>query len=151
MDEIRYPVLIHDDLSGLRVEIPNFDFSASGSSLQECLAVARECLDRRIGDGAARGCPLPRPSNRSGTNVFLVAPSPRLQAGLLLRFAREELGLTQAELARRLGIAQRTYSGMENPGRTNLTLRKLAELAAGLGKRVVIRFEDLGRPRMRIG
>lgn len=51
-----------------------------------------------------------------------------------LRYFRRELGLTQTELGRRLGVTQRTISrwetGAEPVGNPHLVLRALADVAA---------------------
>jgi predicted RNase H-like HicB family nuclease/DNA-binding XRE family transcriptional regulator len=151
MEEIRYPALIHREAHGLTIEIPDLGFAARGDSVSGCLETAQEAIGSQIESIVSAGLPVPRPGRAKGQDVYLIAPEPRFQAGLLLRFAREDQRLSQAEFAERLGIAQRTYSDMENLRRTNLTLKKLAELAGGLGKRAVIRFEERDRPRVRLG
>jgi putative transcriptional regulator len=49
-----------------------------------------------------------------------------------LRQMREEAGLTQAEMARALGISRPTLTRLENAGQ-NVTLRTLAQLCRTLG------------------
>ena len=55
----------------------------------------------------------------------------QLRAGIAFRDAREEAGLTQTELAARIGIAQSALSRIE-AGRTNLTLGMFRRLAEAL-------------------
>lgn len=54
---------------------------------------------------------------------------------------REELGLSQTDLAQRLGVQQSTVSKLEND-RSNLTLGKLATLVTALGGEwnIVLKF-----------
>ncbi len=141
MNEIRYPIIIHLDPDGLTVEIPDFDLVTQGDTVEECRLMAQEAINGCIKANVASGFPIPRPSRRSGEGVEYVSPQPRLQAGLLLRFTREDQHLSQEEFARRLGIKQRTYSDMENLKRTNLTMKTLDRLALELGKRVIVKFE----------
>ncbi len=55
-----------------------------------------------------------------------------LYAGIAIRGAREEAGLSQTELAARIGIAQSALSRIE-VGRTNLTLGTLQRVTDALG------------------
>lgn len=52
---------------------------------------------------------------------------------------RTECNLTQKELAERCGLKQNTISRLESGG-TSPTLKTLQRLAAGMGKRLEIRF-----------
>jgi len=61
----------------------------------------------------------------------------QLRAGIALRDARESVGLTQTELAARIGIAQSALSRIE-AGRTNLSLGMLRRLAEALGVDVAL-------------
>jgi ribosome-binding protein aMBF1 (putative translation factor) len=55
-----------------------------------------------------------------------------LYAGIAIRDAREEAGLSQTELAARIGIAQPALSRIE-AGRANLTLGTLQRVTDALG------------------
>ncbi len=55
----------------------------------------------------------------------------QLRAGIAIRNAREIAGLTQTELAARIGIAQSALSRIE-AGRTNMTLGMLRRVAEAL-------------------
>jgi ribosome-binding protein aMBF1 (putative translation factor) len=55
-----------------------------------------------------------------------------LYAGIAIRDAREETGLSQTELAARIGIAQSALSRIE-AGRANLTLGTLQRVTDALG------------------
>ena len=56
---------------------------------------------------------------------------------------RKEAGVTQEELSRRTGISRPNIARMEN-GSYNPTVEMLVRLAAGIGKKVDIRFKDMG-------
>lgn len=56
----------------------------------------------------------------------------------MLRQARQASGLTQAQLAERLGIAQPTLSRLERPG-SNPTVATLAATLAAAGHRLELR------------
>jgi transcriptional regulator with XRE-family HTH domain len=59
--------------------------------------------------------------------------------GRELREARSALGLTQAEVARRLGVS-RSYMAAVEAGRRNLTLGQLANIAAAMRLGVSVSF-----------
>lgn len=66
-----------------------------------------------------------------------------LRAGIAIRDARENAGLTQTDLAGRMGISQPALARIE-AGRTNVdvTLTTLAKVAAGLGTVLVLGVGD---------
>ena len=59
----------------------------------------------------------------------------------MLKAIRIEKGLTQTEVAERAGIAQPTYSNIEN-GKKNPSLNTLKRLASVLGCRIETIIED---------
>ena len=60
---------------------------------------------------------------------------PILGVRLALRWAREDAGLTQAALAKQMGISQQAYAKLESPD-SNLTMETLERAAKALGMRV---------------
>ena len=61
------------------------------------------------------------------------------QTGVTIRNARKQAGLTQAELARRLGMSRATLSQLENGVIGDLGIRKLAQIGDRLGLEISIR------------
>jgi transcriptional regulator with XRE-family HTH domain len=66
-----------------------------------------------------------------------------------IRRARRELKLTQREFAGRLGTSQAYVSNVE-AGRENLTLGKLAQVAAALGASLDVHFAVVPRAHIEI-
>ncbi|MBI1848190.1 MAG: helix-turn-helix transcriptional regulator [Candidatus Rokubacteria bacterium] len=62
---------------------------------------------------------------------------------------REKRGVTQAELAAKLGVKQPVISRIERGQGQNLQLRTLVAIAAALGARVKITFEPRAEPAKR--
>lgn len=62
-------------------------------------------------------------------------PGSCLAARLQLRWAREDAGLTQRELATRVGVSQQAIAKLESPD-ANLTLQTLERVAHALGLEV---------------
>lgn len=63
-----------------------------------------------------------------------------LPARLALRIAmlREQRGMTQQALARKLKVSQQALSLLENPASANYTLRTLQRVAAALNRELVV-------------
>jgi transcriptional regulator with XRE-family HTH domain len=56
-----------------------------------------------------------------------------MDLGMKIRHRREQLGLSQAELARALGITQARISEWESGARTQMSLKNLRSMARALG------------------
>ena len=61
------------------------------------------------------------------------------ETGEILRSARRTAGLTQAELARRLGMSRATLSQLENGVIGDLGIRKVALICDRLGLEILVR------------
>jgi transcriptional regulator with XRE-family HTH domain len=68
-----------------------------------------------------------------------VSDATAARLGVELRRARQEQNLTQAELARRMGVKPPYIAGLE-AGTRNLTLGQLANIADALGRGLDISF-----------
>jgi DNA-binding XRE family transcriptional regulator len=55
---------------------------------------------------------------------------------------REKSGLTQSELARKVGTTQAGISRLENPNYRNYSLKTLEKVAAALGARLRVELQD---------
>lgn len=71
------------------------------------------------------------------------------RVGAELRRAREELGLSQAAVAARLGVSP-AYVSMLESGAKNLTLGQLARLASAMGTRLQITFPAVEREQVSV-
>lgn len=70
-----------------------------------------------------------------------------LQAALAIRRAREAAGLTQSQLAKKIGTTQSVISRLEDADYEGHTLKMLERLAEVLHQRVVIQLEPVGSRR----
>lgn len=76
---------------------------------------------------------MPRTHSSDATSV---------RVGLEVRRARADLGITQAELARRMGVKPPYITNLE-AGTRNITLGQLANLADALGRGLDISFPEV--------
>lgn len=119
-------------------------FAESSEELQAMAQEALELwLEGHLVDGKAP--PRPRLRRRAPTKRTLrkVYVSPSLSTALQIRWARQDLGLTQKQLAQRLGLKQQQIAKLENPDE-NPTLKSLDEVAKGLGLSVDLLFAKAG-------
>jgi DNA-binding XRE family transcriptional regulator/predicted RNase H-like HicB family nuclease len=80
----------------------------------------------------------PRPSKRKPKGkVLWVEVPPGLAVKLLIRWARNDAGLTQAQVAKRAKVSQRMIAKLENPN-YNPTLETLEKVASALGARLEV-------------
>lgn len=102
----------------------------------EIAPVAAEALQGWLEAWLAEGEAPPRPSRSlrrpAGGRVIAVPIPQRLALTLALRWARQDAGLTQAALARQLGVSQQAVAKVEHPD-ANPTLDTLLRVAAALG------------------
>ena len=68
-------------------------------------------------------------------------------AAVRVRMARKRAGMSQAELARRVGVTQQQIQRLEDPVKANPTVVTLRAIAEALGVRLSIRFEDPAQER----
>jgi predicted RNase H-like HicB family nuclease/DNA-binding XRE family transcriptional regulator len=100
-----------------------------GASRAEALAMASDALEGWLEAHLIGGQAPPRPKRRKGIAVTVGS---RLSVALQIRWRREDLGLTQAQLARRVGVSQQQIAKLEDPD-ANPTLATLEAVARGAG------------------
>lgn len=70
----------------------------------------------------------------------------RLRAACAIYDARTRAGLTQAQLAERVGTTQSVIARLEDANYEGHSLRMLGRIAAALGQRVEVTFVPAGNP-----
>jgi predicted RNase H-like HicB family nuclease/DNA-binding XRE family transcriptional regulator len=111
-----------------------------GNTKHEALAMAAEALEGWLETHLAYGDVPPRPRARRGGVPIEVRAG--LDVAIQLRWLRDELGLSQAALARRVGVSQQQIAKLER-STSNPTIGTLAALTGKLGSRVDI---NVGSP-----
>lgn len=113
---------------------------------QDILALAQDALEGWLEAHLVHGRVPPPPSARKhrvppGAGSALIPVSPALAIRIELRRARTDAGLSQAQLAARVGVSQQQIAALESPD-SNLTLSTLEKVAAVLGREVQIGLSD---------
>lgn len=107
--------------------------STCASSRAAVVRAAGEALEGWLEAHLVAGQAPPKPSPTSRAEPIAVAP--QLAVAVSLRWARQAAGLTQAELARRVGVSQQQVAKLERPG-ANPSIATLSKVADALGVRI---------------
>jgi predicted RNase H-like HicB family nuclease/DNA-binding XRE family transcriptional regulator len=105
-----------------------------GRTRGQALSNAREALEGWLEAHLITGDAPPEPqrgAKRTSRSAALVSISPILSVRLQLRWARQSLGLTQATLAKRVGVTRQQIALLEAPD-SNVTLRTLERVASAM-------------------
>jgi len=111
-----------------------------GETFEEALFNASEVLTLSLEGRIEEGMELPAPSKSKARDVIFVAPSPRVQAALLLRVKLDESSHTKAEIARALGTSWPSISRSFDPHHWP-PLKQLDRIASALGQRLISNME----------
>ena len=130
-----YPAHIwKEDNDTWSVEFPDLPgcFS-SGESLAEAKEKAEEALNSYLESLDSRSLVIPEPQIRGG-DFYSITPSLKICFAITLKQEREKQGLTQKEVAERMGVNWSAYQRIENPRKTNPTLSTIAKLQRVFGR-----------------
>lgn len=107
-------------------------FAEAGESVPEVARGAIEkWIETRLADGDLPVRPDAQP-RKAGSNVLDVRVDPLLAVRLQLRWARQDAGVSQGQLARLVGVSRQQISLLES-SEANPTLRTLEKVATALG------------------
>ena len=140
---ISYPAkitYIKSDSSYL-VEFPDLPGCLTeGGTLDEAKVNAREALSGYLASIFERNFKIPKASSQRGKGVYMIEPEPEIAVPIFLRRMRELNRLTQEDVARQLGISYQTYQRLENPAKSNPTIKTLDKLAKVFDKELHLDF-----------
>ena len=108
-----------------------------GQTLEEATANAIEALGAYLESIDSRRLKVPDPSEANGADVYLIEPDTNVGFAIWLKKQREARGLSQSDIAKQLGIAYQTYQRIENPTKSNPTLKTILKLARVFEHRLV--------------
>ncbi|MBX9879555.1 MAG: type II toxin-antitoxin system HicB family antitoxin [Candidatus Obscuribacterales bacterium] len=116
------------------VEFPDITGTSTyGKTLEEALAMAKDALNLMLAAMVDDGEPLPKSKSRKAAGYYPVEVKPSILAAAEIRQARKAAGLTQKEMANRLNVAYQVYQKLEDPDRSNPTIKTLTQVARCLG------------------
>jgi antitoxin HicB len=108
-----------------------------GGTIDEARAIAKEALTGYLQSVDARKMRLPDPSKLEGDEVFHIEPETPVAFAIWLRKRREALGLSQSDVAKKLGIKYQTYQRIESPSKTNPTLKTIMRVEKVFNQKLV--------------
>ena len=112
-------------------------------SESEIIRIAQDALEGWLESHLKHGEAPPHASatirGRPGWRVRRVPVSFQLSVKLLIRWARQDADLTQADLAKKVGVKQPQIAKLERPG-VNLSLKTLERVLDALGIRVELGY-----------
>ena len=99
-----------------------------GDTLEEAKIMAKEALSAMLYSLDSRSMAIPEPSSTKRKGVYYIEPELKIAFAITLKKERKRLGLSQKEIAKRLNVNWTYYQRIENPRRTNPTLRTIEKL-----------------------
>ncbi|GMO52365.1 MAG: hypothetical protein Pg6C_17940 [Treponemataceae bacterium] len=106
-----------------------------GFSHEEALVMAKEALDGCMESDVARGMKIPPPSFNGG---YPVPVASNIVVAMRLRELRGSQ--SQTDIARRLGLSYQSYQRLENPRKSNPTIKTLERIARAFGNELVVQL-----------
>ncbi len=146
-----YPAIITQEGGRTLAEFPDCPGCQTFAEPGEDIALlAQEALTGWLEVHLADGAVPPRPRTRvrmpRGAVLLLVPVPARLAVALSVRWARHEAGLSQAQLAKKMGVSQQQAAKLEQP-RANPSVETLAKVAQALERRVELDLVPARAPR----
>ena len=99
-----------------------------GETLDKAKKMAVQALTGYLESIDSRKIKIPEPSKLRQKNVYLIKPEKKVAFAIWLKKQREKAGLSQSEIAKKLGIKYQTYQRFEDPSKTNPTLKTIIKL-----------------------
>lgn len=110
-----------------------------GENIEDAIKNGREALTGVLGVMLDNGQKIPEPLKLSkAKGVYGIEPEPSVSIPILVRKAREEAGLTLAELAAKLGVTYQAVQKWERSG-TNPKVATLSRVLEALGRRLELK------------
>ncbi len=130
---IKYQAKIYKDDDTYSVEFPDLPGCFSmGSTLEEAKAMAKEALSLYLEEARDPKWKVPKAKTRKGRQYYWIAPFSSVAIPLLIRQKRLEMGLSQKQMASKLGMTFQQLQKLENPGKANPTVKTLEKISEAL-------------------
>ncbi len=130
---ITYPAIFHKEKKGYWVEFPDIPGCLTeGRDLEDATKMAREALTGILEVRLAYDEPIRIPSPCKGRRVRWIEPELSVGIAITLRWVRKRQGRTMKEVAERMGVSLGEYQRLEDPTRSNPTIKKLQQVCKAL-------------------
>ena len=106
-----------------------------GFSKDEALAMAKESLDGCLEADISQGNIIPQPSFKKG---YPITVANHIAVALQLRELRG--GQSQTDIAKKLGLSYQAYQRLENPRKSNPTIKTLERIAHVFGRELNVQI-----------
>ena len=106
-----------------------------GFSKDEALAMAKEALDGCLEADISQGNTIPKPSFKKGHPITVAN---HIAVAMQLRELRGEQ--SQTDVAKKLGLSYQAYQRLENPRKSNPTIKTLERIAHVFGRDLNIKI-----------
>jgi len=111
-----------------------------GKSLEQAKSNAFEALNGWLAANCDRDLNIPRAKERRGKNYFPIEVDVSVEFVICLRSLRKNRGMSQADVAKKLGISQQAYAKLETPEKANPSLNTVKRLSEALNAEIDIRL-----------
>jgi len=106
-----------------------------GFSKDEALAMAKEAINGCIEADVSRGSVIPKPSFKKGYPIMIAN---HITVAMQLRELRGEQ--SQTDIAKKLGLSYQAYQRLENPQKSNPTIKTLERIAYIFGRKLDVQI-----------
>ncbi len=108
-----------------------------GKTLEEAKTYAKEALSGWLEVAFEESMKIPEPTKRTGKDIYYISPEHNVSFAIQLRKERENMKLSQKQIAEKLLISYQAYQRFENPRKSNPTLKTITKFEKILGKTLV--------------
>ena len=139
---LKYIAYIKKENNHFIVSFPKFpNINTYGETLDDALLNATEALNGSLEVDFERGFNFPKPDNKLSNREleYLISVTPTISLAYYLRLSRGKL--TQAELAKKIGVSYQSYQKLEHPAKCNPTVKTLNKIAGAMGKELTIELK----------
>lgn len=121
------------------VEAPGFyeGIMTYGESVEQAKEMASDAITGLIESYVDRQIPFEIPPFGAAPDTYLIEPAPSVSFALWLRQKRKASGMTLTDVADKLGVKYQVYQRLEDPAKTNPTLKTIAKLEKVFGERLI--------------
>jgi len=118
------------------VEFPDIEGALTyGNTLEMAKYLAKECLNLCLEEFSNHNIKKPKIYNEK--NMYPIEVERNIAFALNLRWNREDLGLTQKDMAEKLKINLSAYQRLEDTKKSNPTLKTISKVENALKKELI--------------